>query len=436
MKTNFSLDARVLEGYDVAVCGGGMAGVAAAVRAAENGARTLLIESGGELGGDITKGHVPQLLDPHGKGGMIADINAFLNGGGHTAPRRGPHYDENGKKLPGTLIELEYLKYYLDQACIKAGVDVALYSMAAAAETENGAITRLLVVTEAGCYTVTAPVYIDATGNGMIAGMAGCDYEFGHPVTGQPQPASMGMLLAGMGDEVAQTDTEEAKFELKRKIEEAGVRISANQAGMIRSAVDGCAGLSINFQYNVPHDDIFGISRATMEGRGECVEAVDALRSVKGYEKLNIIQTSSHLGIREGKRIKGVYQLTYEDIISGARFDDAVCLVRFGIDVHAISADDKRDHKKGTGEVSNRVQPYNIPYRSLLPKDCANLLLAGRCISGDFYAHSSYRVACDVVPTGEAAGYAAALCAKEGKSPAAIDGTRVRAYMSSLGYEL
>lgn len=431
MMTQFAINAKYLRDYDVVVCGGGFAGVAAAVRAAENGARTLLIESGGELGGDLTKGRVGQFLDAPGKGGMMADINRFLNEGGHTAPRRGPHYDENGRKLPGTLFELEYAKYYLDKVCLKAGVDVAFYSLAAAVETEQGRITRLLMVTEAGSYIVEAPMFIDATGNGQIAGEAGCEYEFGHPVTGQPQPANMAVTVIGLDESVKQTDSEAEKIEMKRKLEAYGVKVSANEIHVGRSSIDGLGGIGGNFQYNVPHDDIFGLSRATMDGRGECVDIINALNSVPGFERVRVVQTSSHIGIREGKRIKGMYFVTYDDIVSGASFEDAICQVRFGIDVHAISSDDKRDHTKG-----QTVKPYHIPYRSLVPLGCSNLLLAGRCISGDFYAHASYRVAADVIAMGEAAGYAAALCVKEGISPAELDGRRVKDYMVSQGYEI
>ena len=129
--------------------------------------------------------------------------------------------------------------------------------------------------------------------------------------------------------------------------------------------------------------------------------------------------------------VRGEYVLTVEDVLSGRRFDDGICLVRFAIDVHRISNDDRTDHAAG-----RKTLPYHIPYRALLPVGASNLLLAGRCISGDFYAHASYRVAGNVLATGDAAGYAAAICAKEGILPHGVDGGRVKAYMEALGYEL
>ena len=430
MEHMFSVPAQVRR-YDVVVCGGGFAGVAAAVNAARQGVSTALIESGGELGGDITKGFVPQLLDTEGKGGFVRALFAYLNHGGHTRARRGARYDETGKKIPGSLIEPEHLKYFLESSLKSAGVDVFYYSIASHAQLENKQITHLLVATEAGNYCLTAKVFIDATGNGQLAAMAGCAYEFGHPGTGKPQPASMSMLITGVPEDFQQTDSLPDKAALKAKFEEAGISISANEILMIRSAIDGCWILSANYQYDVPHDDILGISQATRDGRMECVEIVDALRKLPGFENVTVLLISSHLGIREGKRILGEHQLNFEDITSGAKFDDGICVARMGIDVHAIDATDKRDYNRG-----KYVVPYHIPYRSLLPEGCDNLLLAGRCISGDFYAHSSYRVIGNVIPMGEAAGYSAAVCAKENILPAQVDGKTVKAYMASLHYEL
>jgi len=108
--------------YDVVVCGGGFAGVSAAVSAARDGVSVLLVESGGVLGGDITKGIVPQILDATGKGGIVSEMFDFLNAGHHTSVRKGLRLDENGRNLPGAMVDLEYVKYFLDKICYDAGV--------------------------------------------------------------------------------------------------------------------------------------------------------------------------------------------------------------------------------------------------------------------------------------------------------------------------
>ncbi|MBE6779316.1 MAG: FAD-dependent oxidoreductase, partial [Ruminococcaceae bacterium] len=119
------------------------------------------------------------------------------------------------------------------------------------------------------------------------------------------------------------------------------------------------------------------------------------------------------------------------DILEGRRFEDGICLVTFKVDVHKLKSDDTTDCNRGY-----HTQPYHIPFRCLVPKKCNNLLLAGRCISGDFYPHASYRVMGNMTATGEACGFAAAVCVRESLSPKAFDGRRAKAFMAERGYTL
>jgi hypothetical protein len=115
---------------------------------------------------------------------------------------------------------------------------------------------------------------------------------------------------------------------------------------------------------------------------------------------MRIVASTEHLGIREGRRIHGQYTVTLDDMVQGLRQPDAVCEVTFGLDVHNT----KRDQYEHSQVNQRKIQPYDVPLRSLIAKDVDNLLLAGRCISGDFFAHSSYRVTGNAVAMGEAAG--------------------------------
>jgi hypothetical protein len=176
--------------------------------------------------------------------------------------------------------------------------------------------------------------------------------------------------------------------------------------------------------YDVRPDDIESLSRGIFEGRKEVFDVFEALKRLPGYEKVTINKTNPHMGIREGRRIFGRYRLTNEDILEGRRFDDGIVLVAAGVDVHKLSADDTIECSRGY-----RSKPYHIPYRCLLPLGSDNLLLAGRCISGDFYPFSSYRMICNMAGVGEAAGYAAAVCVRDGIRPMEVDGKQVSAYM-------
>lgn len=428
---SFNLSTIKTVEYDTVVVGGGFAGVGAAVASASNGVKTLLVECGGDLGGDITKAIIPNMLDCVGKGGLVRRLHEELNKGHNTSARFGARYDGEGNKIPGSVLNLEYTKYYLEKFCTEAGADILLYSMMAGCELDEGKIKSIAVATECGCIAVKAKIFIDATGNGLLAAMAGCEWEIGHPQSDHPQPASSAIYLTGLDSDVKTTDNTAEKEELKARIAECGIEVSAENANLMPSATDNVWMLTFNNQCDVMMDDPFVLSRAAIEARGECVEVFDKLSNVRGFEKAELLQVSSHIGVREGKRIKGHYRLTADDIAEGRRFDDAICTVHFPVDVHRISADDKSGYRMGKS-----TKPYHIPFRALIPLGCDNLLLAGRCISGDFYAHASYRVAGCVVPMGEAAGYAAATCAKEGILPAEIDTSLVTSYMIGLGYEI
>lgn len=429
--TSFNLPIMKTLDYDVVVVGGGFAGVGAAVSSASCGARTLLIECSGDLGGDITKGIVPQVLDHLGKGGIIRRLYDKMQSTGKTSARFGARYDGDGNRIAGTILNLEYVKYYLEGFCTDAGADLLLYSMMAGCELSDGKIKRIAVATECGCICVEAKMFIDATGNGLLAAMAGCEWEIGHPDSSHPQPASSAIYVTGLSADVRSTDNCKEKENMKQLLAKHGIEVSSEGVAMMHSAVDDIWMITFNNQCDVTMSDPLELSRAAVEARAECVEVLDKMTEVPGFEGADLVQTSSHIGIREGKRIKGLYRLTLDDITEGRRFDDAVCTVKFPVDVHRISPDDKSSINMG-----KIALPYHVPYRALIPVGCDNLLLAGRCISGDFYAHASYRVAGCVAPMGEAAGFAAATCVKRGVSPCEIDGADVTRYMISLGYEI
>ena len=181
--------------------------------------------------------------------------------------------------------------------------------------------------------------------------------------------------------------------------------------------------LMANHEYGVSATDADQITAATFRGRAEVHKLVDALRSLGApWKDVLVVATAEHIGVREGRRIHGLYRVTQDDLIRGARHDDAVCRCRFPVDVHST------DPRKTKGIMRERVRakPYDIPYRALIARDVSGLLLAGRCISGDFIAHSSYRVTGNAAAMGHAAGAAAALAAKTDRLPPDIPWPEIR----------
>lgn len=427
----YNIQKKDLGKYDIAVCGGGIAGVCAAVSAAREGANVILLEKGGCLGGTLTEGAVCQILDGQNKGGIVKEIFDFLNEHQMTCIRIGAKADENGKRIPGALTDIEGDKYFLDKICADAGVKVLYHSQVMAVDLEDKKIREILIATECGNYVLTADIYIDATGNGIVADFAGCKWDSGDPAERRPQPTTIGMCVVGMPADYNGTDSADEKTEYAQMLLKHGIHITAQQGNVVKLPSLQTWGLAVNFGYNAYPDDIDSLSNAIYLGRKENFETVEEHKKIPGYENLYITYSSAHVGIREGRRIYGEYRLTDDDILEGRKFEDGICTVTFGVDVHKLKADDTLSCKRGY-----RTVPYHIPYRCLIPKDCDNLMLVGRCISGDFYPHASYRVMGNMAATGEAGGYAAALCVKEGVLPREFDGKRASAFMKMRGYEI
>jgi len=427
----FQITAPLFGEYDVVVCGGGIAGFASAVSAAREGMKVALIEKGGYLGGIMTQGIVPHFIDAANKGGIVKEMLDYLNSRQWTCPRKGERVDENGKKIPGFLIDIEGAKYYFDEVCTSLGIELFYYSRLCAVNTADGKIESLLISSDGGNFSVKGKIYIDATGNGNLADMCGCRYDCGEPDTGIMQSMSMEYVVAGYPADNNGVESEKQKTEYHQLLEKHNITMSGGQAGFVKlPALKTWVGGG-NYEYNIRPDDIKGITNATIHGRKEVIDTVKKHAEIPGYEGLETIHTSDHIGVREGRRVLGQYRITLDDIIEGKRFPDGICLVKFIVDVHKLKKDDTLDNKRGI-----KTKPYNIPYRSLVPLDVDNMLLAGRCISGDFYPHASYRVMGNMAATGEAAGYAASICVKDNILPCEVDGTKIRSFMDKKGYEL
>jgi hypothetical protein len=181
-----------------------------------------------------------------------------------------------------------------------------------------------------------------------------------------------------------------------------------------------------NHQYGVSATSADQITEATLRGRAEVNRLVDALRRLGDpWTHLQLVATAEQIGVREGRRIHGLYTVSTDDLAQGVHHDDAVCRVTFGVDIHSPAP----QRSKGIEGTTVRARPYDIPYRALIARDAGGLLLAGRCISGDFVAHSSYRVTGNAVAMGEAAGVAAALAARTNRLPADLPWAEIRAML-------
>ncbi len=397
--------------HAVVVCGGGPAGVAAALAAARAGARTQLLEAHGSLGGVWTSGSLSWIIDPANKPGIMAEITAELDRRG-ARQLRGPHTENYA-------YDVEEMKLLLEELCLEAGVEIQLHTrvVAAARDSENR-LSVVLTESKSGREAWAARCFVDATGDGDLAAQAGCGFDMGHPDTGAVQPMTLIALLGGIKREEVEEfvggNLKEPKARLFEEMGRAGVEPSYGMPTIFHVR-EGLFAFSANHEYNVDATDAAQITAATIRARRELHTLVNGLRSLgHPWRNLRLITTAEQIGVREARRIHGRYTVTVEDAIDGARHEDAVCRVAFGIDVHST---DPRGGKSYSPANRTRTQPYDIPLRALIARDVDGLLLAGRCISGDFLAHSSYRVTGNAVAMGKAAGIAAALAAQHERLP-------------------
>jgi hypothetical protein len=393
---------------DVIVCGGGSAGVAAAVSSARSGAHTVLIEQYGSLGGVLTTGLLSFIIDYENKTGIMKEICDSLK--------------KTDAQVSVKTFDAERLKIIFDRMCRNAGVEIRLYTrLTAATVGKNGKISSIVTESLGGREVWHAKVYIDATGNGDLGAYAKCKFDVGEPGTGKTQPMSLTAIVVGVNVDslvkrkfmVANGNSDEqARLNLNDEFIRAGIHSSYTHPLMLEVRKDMIV-FSVNHEYGYSGIDAADLTKATLSAREEVNTIVDKLRSIGGiWANMRVVNTSGQIGIREGRRIHGLYMLTANDLIRGARFDDAVCRVTFCVDVHSLD----KNAGGGYSQMSIRALPYDIPLRCLIAKDVDNMMMAGRCISGDFYAHASYRVIGNTVAMGEAAGNVAAQAAMKNLS--------------------
>ena len=432
---------------DVLVAGGGIAGLSAAVCAARRGANVILAERDGCLGGTATVGLVGPFMssyDPQGKvqvlkGFMDEFICRMVDKGGAVHPSDCPGGNSySAYRIRGhigvTPFDPECFKETAEEFCEEAGVRVLYHLLlcgcdCAPAKDGSSHIRSAYFMTKNGVYQIDAKTFIDATGDADLAYYAGAPLLYGD-AEGRTQVASVFFMVDGVDrDKVTAFEAQypEATDQRHRYLEDiveehrrAGTfpcgrsRVSAFEAmnGMWRinmTQYDGKANL-------VDPEDV---TRAEMECRRQIRPLIGFLKEhVPGFEHIRLLQSANSLGIRESRRIVGDYTLSMDDMADGRHFDDAICTVGSAVDFHSSSkADGSYDGSYGLCG----TKAAQIPYRCLLPQKVENLLAAGRCLSADQLAHSAVRVMPPCFAMGQAAGTAAALAVKNGRSLRNID---------------
>lgn len=423
--------------YDVIVAGGGPAGIAAAVSAARIGAKVALVERQGILGGMLTSGHVQPILGRAEGRTMYNEVVELLEAGHDKVNRV---VTRNGSEVA---LDLEEAKLRLLQLCVENGVFVYLQTPVVDVIKEENQLTGLKVCLPTGIVELRAKVVVDSTGDGFVAALADVPYEMGRESDGKCQPVTLEFTVDnvdeaynftcyGGSDPVTLEDGRKYSQVCKDACAAGELPENVSIVRIHRTMRPG--------ERNINASQVNGRNILTPEGyteaeyllRKQIPVIVEFLKkNAPGFSNCKLKSSGSTLGVRETRRFIGDYIISDEDVEKGARHEDVVVhKAWFLIDIH---------NPAGGGQAEKHSQPatpYDIPYRSLLPKEVEGLLLSGRNISGTHRAHASYRVMGVALATGQAAGTAAALSALEDCAPRMLDYRKVQSALKEYGAEL
>lgn len=447
--------------YDVAVIGAGAAGVAAAIAAAKNGAKTLLVESSSVIGGDLLSGlPIDGCRTTAGEwivGGVAKELfDACDSMDGYI----GSIYDR--RNIWVVMVNPKIMGFAVLKTLAGYGVDILPYTQVEEVDHKDGTVASLTARSKTDRYRIRAKQYIDCTGDGDVAYLCGVPFEMGDD-NGELQPMTMVFQIrnihpkevlsfvlehpenCGLGENPNSPKTAQ---ELAQELYDLGIpkvffsgKGPLLQKGIASGELHSCSMLAFNpnakdlsvVTVNTTRLVTKDCTSADILGRTmlELTEQVEnAFRFIKknipGCQDAVLDGIAPRLGIRESRRILGEYYLTGEEVSSGVKREDGVCKGGHEVDIHGKEKNHLRRTIKNAGS-------YDIPLGCLIPKGMKNLTMAGRCLSADRVAHSSARVMGTCMAMGQAVGTAAAYCVKDNCCPQALDVAQLRETLRQQG---
>jgi hypothetical protein len=449
-------DALLAGDTDVLVVGGGPAGLGAALGAVQAGARVILAERYGFLGGNATAALVMPLMSFHTQtpaperrgattllptdhgpgepvvGGVLAKLlSRLVQVGGAIPPTLATGY-----VVP---FDPEWFKLVALDLLDEAGVQLLFHAFASGVLGENK-VEGVIFETKSGPLAIKAKVTVDCTGDADIAVQAGTPTEVGR-LDGLVQPMTLMFRMAEFQRAAFENYVKEnpqqwrgvhGLWDLVRKATAAGeLKLPREDILFFATPHEGEVSVNSTRVTRVLGTDVWDLSYAEWMSRRQMRQIAEFLKQyVPGFEKSYVMQSGVNVGVRETRRIVGDYQLTADDVLSARKFQDGIARGSYPVDIH---------NPTGSGTVLKRLPPgeaYDIPLRCLMPKNAEGVIVAGRCISGTHEAHSSYRVMPIVMATGQAAGVTAALAARKGLRPRQIEARTVQNELVRQGASL
>jgi hypothetical protein len=438
-----------MEDHDVIVVGGGPSGCAAAIAAARSGARVLLVERYGFLGGMATAGHVGPFMPVTPDGttrvtrGIFDEVVRGLAARGAALPpeetgRTPPESGYRTDLLPDTTpFDLEELKWMLQELLLEANVRLLCHAVFAEAAVRDGRIQTIVCQNKEGRVALTARMFVDCTGDGDLGACAGIPFTVGRESDGRTQPATLMFRVGGVDTAALQAYFRDHPAERRLASLLAAARAAGDPVGpkdnllLFLTPRPGEVLVNASRVFLESGTDSASLTAAELEGRRQARQILAFLRRHgPGCGEAYMVSTATQIGIRETRRLQGEYTLCEEDLLGAARFDDAIARACYQIDVHSPT----------DGSTDLRAVPagrfYEIPFRVLYSRRLDNLVWAGRCLSATHAALSAVRVMPTCFATGQAAGTAAALAAQAGAPPRRLDIRTLQRHLLEQGVYL
>ncbi len=441
--------------YEVIVAGGGVSGSIAAIAAARTGAKTLIVESGGFMGGTLTAAGVGPMMTFHAgtkqaiqgiTDELVQRLRSIGKSPGHIA-------DATNYTYSVTPFDAEAMKYELDLMLQESGGDVLYHTMLAGAEVSDRRITSLTLCNKSGLSQISAEVYIDATGDGDLAVWSGVPFTKGREADEMSQPMTLKMKMRNVDTIQIKDYIKEHREEFPRMNQDISVMDSAARLSVVgfdrqfreakeRGEISIPREDVLFFETNNPGEvimnttrilgkdstDPWSLSLAEVEGRKQCRELELFLKKyVPGFQDSVVVSTGPSIGVRGSRQIKGIYTLTAQDILTMKRFEDVIAHSGYPIDIHSPDGEGTATDKLEWGGM------YGIPYRTLITNEIDNLIVVGRCLSATFEAQAAVRTTPTVGAIGQAGGTAAALAVKAGLPVQQVDISRLQRTLQEQG---
>ncbi|GAA4431433.1 FAD-dependent oxidoreductase [Georgenia halophila] len=429
------VDAPVRAKVDVAVVGSGPSGLSAAISAARRGARTILIERYGYVGGNLTAGLVGPCMTSYSLDGTTQLIRGVFEELVLRMEARGQAIHPS--KVPANSPYCGYITYGHDKVtpfepeAVKmaglemlreAGVEILFHSTVIAPRTDGDRVNGLFITSKSGIEAIDATVVVDCSADADVVAGAGAQTVYGREEDGLAQPMTLFFRVAGVDDAKVDAYVSEAQ-EIRpfaSIVEDARQKgeytIPRKGIGLYKTMRPGVWRINTTRVLGVSGVDVADLTTAEIEGRKQVHELMEFLRGrVPGFADAMLLDTAATIGVRESRRIVGEYTLTLDDLETGRHFDDVIGTCGYPVDIHSPTDAGGRLEDDPTANV------YEMPYRMLVPRDLDGVLVAGRCVSATHEALAAIRVMPPSFAMGQAVGTAAALAVATGVQPRAID---------------